>query len=163
VVVATEWDFLAWAYEQIARIRSFEELALALSTGADPSIAGSVHTCIGQEAVPVGTLAALRPDDQIVATYRGHGWALQSGIEPYELLAELCNRADGVNGGRAGSALVMAPHHRFLARIIHRTARNRPRPPNTWARNFIAKNFIKQPIRIVVSDINGLALIAHFS
>jgi len=39
---------------------------------------------------------------------------LQSGIEPYELLAELCHRADGVNGGRAGSALVMAPRHRFL-------------------------------------------------
>jgi len=52
---------------------------------------------------------------------------------------------------------------RHIARIIHRTARNRPRPPNTWARNFIAKNFIKQPIRIVMSDINGLALIAHFS
>ncbi len=51
----------------------------------------------------------------------------------------------------------------LLARIIHRTARNRPRPPNTWARDFIAKNFIKQPIRIVVNDINGLALIAHFS
>jgi len=50
-----------------------------------------------------------------------------------------------------------------LARIIHRTARNRPRPPNTWARDFIAKNFIKQPIRIVVNDINGLALTAHFS
>jgi len=50
-----------------------------------------------------------------------------------------------------------------LARIIHRTARNRPRPPNTWARDFIAKNFIKQPIRIIVSDSNGLALIAHFS
>jgi len=50
-----------------------------------------------------------------------------------------------------------------LARIIHRTARNRPRPPNTWARDFIAKNFIKQPILIVVNDINGLALIAHFS
>jgi len=114
VVVATERDFLVCAYEQIARIRSFEELALALSAGADLSIAGSVHTCVGQEAVPVGTLAALRPDDQIVATYRGHGWALQSGIEPYELLAELCHRADGVNGGRAGSALVMAPHHRFL-------------------------------------------------
>jgi len=51
----------------------------------------------------------------------------------------------------------------LLARIIHRTARNRPRPPNTWARDFIAKNFIKQPIRIVVNDINGLALTAHFS
>jgi len=52
---------------------------------------------------------------------------------------------------------------RLLARIIHRTARNRPRPPNSWARDFIAKNFTKQPIRIVVNDINGLALIAHFS
>jgi len=52
---------------------------------------------------------------------------------------------------------------KLLTRIIHRTARNRPRPPNTWARDFIAKNFIKQPIRIVVNDINGLALIAHFS
>jgi len=51
----------------------------------------------------------------------------------------------------------------ILARIIHRTARNRPRPPNTWARDFIAKNFIKQPIRIVVNGIKGLALIAHFS
>jgi len=51
----------------------------------------------------------------------------------------------------------------LLARIIHRTARNRPRPPNTWARDFIAKNFIKQSIRIIVSDSNGLALIAHFS
>ena len=50
-----------------------------------------------------------------------------------------------------------------LTRIIHRTARNRPRPPNTWARDFIAKNFIKQPIRIVVNGIKGLALIAHFS
>ncbi len=50
-----------------------------------------------------------------------------------------------------------------LTRIIHRTARNRPRPPNSWARDFIAKNFAKQPIRIVVNDINGLALIAHFS
>jgi len=50
-----------------------------------------------------------------------------------------------------------------LTRMIHRTARNRPKPPNTWARDFIAKNFIKQPIRIVVNDINVLALIAHFS
>jgi len=59
-----------------------------------------------------------------------------------------------------GSKMLM---HVYLTRIIHRTARNRPRPPNTWARDFIAKNFIKQPIRIVVNDINGLALTAHFS
>jgi len=78
--------------------------------------------------------------------------------------------ADEVLSGRRSAAHMARLHKvseatvsRLLARIIHRTARNRPRPPNTWARNFIAKNFIKQPIRIVVSDINGLALIAHFS
>jgi len=59
-----------------------------------------------------------------------------------------------------GWLMLQRPH---LARIIHRTAQNRPRPPNTWARDFIAKNFIKQPIRIVVNDIKDLALIAHFS
>jgi len=53
--------------------------------------------------------------------------------------------------------------NRLLTRIIHRTTRNRPKPPNTWARDFIAKNFIKQPIRIVVNDINGLVSTAHFS
>ncbi|MEW6639597.1 MAG: thiamine pyrophosphate-dependent enzyme [Pseudomonadota bacterium] len=106
--------FLLTAYEQMLRIRRFETACIELSTEKEPRIAGSVHTCAGQEAVPVGALAALRADDQVVATYRGHGWALQSGIGAEELLAELCHRAAGVNGGRAGSALVMAPERRFL-------------------------------------------------
>ncbi len=72
-------------------------------------------------------------------------------------------RIDDVIVGNAAGGGGNIARLALLARIIHRTARNRPRPPNTWARNFIAKNFIKQPIRIVVSDINGLALIAHFS
>jgi len=96
-------------------IRSFEEAALGLTKGEGALIAGSAHFCAGQEAVPVGALAALRADDQIVATYRGHGWALESGIHPRALLAELCHKADGINGGRSGSALVMAPQQRFLA------------------------------------------------
>jgi len=77
-----------------------------------------------------------------------------------ELASGLPRRSDRWDMGYQWIARFLAND---LARIIHRTARNRPRPPNTWARNFIAKNFIKQPIRIVVSDINGLALIAHFS
>ncbi len=77
------------------------------------------------------------------AVYRGAGVALAAGQDRIA----------------ASAAAVQA----ILARIIHRTARNRPRPPNSWARDFIAKNFIKRPIRIVVNDINGLALIAHFS
>ncbi len=97
-MVPLEQDCLMTAHRQTARIRSFEEVTLVLGTGADPHIAGSVHTCIGQEAVPVGTLAALQPDDQVIAIHRGHGWALQSGVEPYELLAKLC-------GGIFGAAL----------------------------------------------------------
>ncbi|AVO42551.1 alpha-ketoacid dehydrogenase subunit alpha/beta [Simplicispira suum] len=107
-------EFLLDAYRRMSFIRSFEEAALRLTKGDDAQIVGSAHFCAGQEAVPVGTIAALRADDQVVATYRGHGWALESGIEARALLAELCHKADGINGGRSGSALVMAPEQRFL-------------------------------------------------
>lgn len=95
-------------------IREFETLCQRLSHGEAPAIAGSVHLCAGQEAIPVGALAALRSDDRVVATYRGHGWALESGITSRELLAEACHRAEGINGGRAGSAYASAPQSRFI-------------------------------------------------
>ncbi|MDB5927121.1 MAG: transketolase [Betaproteobacteria bacterium] len=95
-------------------IRKFEERVLQLSRGDAPEIVGSVHLCGGQEAIPVGALAALNADDRVVATYRGHGWALESGITADELMAELCHREAGINGGRAGSAYVMAPQRRFF-------------------------------------------------
>lgn len=107
-------EFLLDAYRRMSFIRSFEDAALRLTKGDDALIVGSAHFCAGQEAVPVGAIAALRADDQVVATYRGHGWALESGIEARALLAELCHKAGGINGGRSGSALVMAPEQRFL-------------------------------------------------
>lgn len=100
------------AYRQMALIRAFEERCLSLA--AEGLIAGSVHTCIGQEAIPVGALAALRADDRVVATYRGHGWALACGVPTEGLLGEVCQRAGGVNGGRAGSPLLCSPEHRLL-------------------------------------------------
>lgn len=106
--------FLLEAYRRMSFIRSFESAALGLTKGEGALIVGSAHFCAGQEAVPVGALAALRADDQVVTTYRGHGWALESGINARDLLAELCHKADGINGGRSGSALVMAPQKRFL-------------------------------------------------
>jgi 2-oxoisovalerate dehydrogenase E1 component len=106
----TAHDLLT-AYRQMVFIRGFEERCMALSKDV---IAGSVHLCAGQEAIPVGARAALRDGDRAVATYRGHGWALAWGVPPEALLREICHRAGGVNGGRAGSALVMSPETGFV-------------------------------------------------
>ena len=100
------------AYRRIARIRAFEQLCMDFS---DVGLAvGSIHLCAGQEAVPVGTMEALRDEDRVTATYRGHGWALETGLDPFAVMSEICHRATGVNGGRAGSALIMDPSHRFI-------------------------------------------------
>jgi 2-oxoisovalerate dehydrogenase E1 component len=100
------------AYRSMLTVRRFEERALELRR-ADV-FAGSIHLCAGQEAVPVGALAALDPGDRVVATYRGHGWALACGVPLDALMAEVCQRATGVNGGRGGSAHLMAPEFGLL-------------------------------------------------
>jgi 2-oxoisovalerate dehydrogenase E1 component len=103
---------LTGLYRSMVLIRRFEERVLDLRR--DRVVAGSVHLCAGQEAIPVGATAALGPDDRVVATYRGHGWALATGVPLDQLLAEICHRATGINGGRGGSAHLMAPEHGFL-------------------------------------------------
>jgi len=100
------------AYERMTFIRSFEEHALALSREGE--VAGSIHLCLGQEAIPVGALAGLHPQDRVLATYRGHGWALACGSDPLALMAEIAQRGAGLNGGRAGSPLLSDPDHGFL-------------------------------------------------
>jgi 2-oxoisovalerate dehydrogenase E1 component len=99
------------AYEWMLRIRAFESRCRALSD--DGAIAGSIHLCAGQEAIPVGVVSLLRPGDGIVATYRGHGWAIATGVPLPDLLAEVCHRATGTNGGRAGSPYLSSPRHGF--------------------------------------------------
>ncbi|GAA4994655.1 hypothetical protein GCM10023205_79320 [Yinghuangia aomiensis] len=92
------------------RIRHFEEHVAQLR--ADNLIAGSVHLCNGQEAIYVGTCAALDlRRDAVFPTYRGHGWAIACGTPLDALFAELLGRAGGVNGGRGGSAYLSAPDH----------------------------------------------------
>lgn len=100
------------ALERMTLIRRFEETVLKLSL--DGRVQGSVHLCLGQEAIPVGAVAALRPTDRVLATYRGHGWALALGTDPSRLMAEIRHRATGVNGGRAGSPLLSDPEHGFF-------------------------------------------------
>jgi 2-oxoisovalerate dehydrogenase E1 component len=100
------------AYRSMLTVRRFEERVLELRRADE--FAGSVHLCAGQEAIPVGALAALSPEDRVVATYRGHGWAIACGVPLPALMAEICQRATGVNGGRGGSAHLMAPEHGLL-------------------------------------------------
>jgi 2-oxoisovalerate dehydrogenase E1 component len=99
---------------EMIRIRELEQRSLDLSLATPPEVIGSAHLCAGQEAVPVGTLAGLAEADQIIATYRGHGWALASGLSLTEVFGEICQRSIGVNGGRGGSAYMMAPDRRFI-------------------------------------------------
>ena len=112
--ISREEDYEISLYRRMHFIRVFEQKCRDLSADQSSPIAGSIHLCAGQEAVPVGAAAALKPTDAAVATYRGHGWALEFGVSARELLAEICQRADGINGGRAGSALVMAPRRGFI-------------------------------------------------
>ena len=99
-------------YRQMRRIRSVEEALSALKAAGD--IAGSVHLCNGQEAIPVGTAMALRPDDYITATYRGHGWALVAGVTPTALFAEVLGRQSGLSGGRGASPYFSAASVNFV-------------------------------------------------
>ncbi len=99
------------AYLQMATIRSFELRCQELSV--EGLIDGSIHLCAGQEAIPVGAMSALAEQDRVVATYRGHGWAIACGVPLAELLGEICQRSGGTNGGRGGSAHLSAPKFRL--------------------------------------------------
>jgi pyruvate dehydrogenase E1 component alpha subunit len=86
---------------QMLLIRRFEEKAgEAYSLG---KIGGFCHLYIGQEAVAVGSLAALGPDDYITCSYREHGHALARGISSQAVMAELFGKAAGCTGGKGGS------------------------------------------------------------
>jgi pyruvate dehydrogenase E1 component alpha subunit len=86
---------------QMLLIRRFEEKAgEAYSLG---KIGGFCHLYIGQEAVAVGSIAALRADDYITCSYREHGHALARGISARAVMAELFGKAAGCSGGKGGS------------------------------------------------------------
>lgn len=94
-------------YRAMARVRAFEdEVVDAFSKGLIP---GSTHPCIGQEAIKAGALDAIRPEDLVLATYRGHGEALLKGVDPVAIMAELMGREGGVCKGKGGSMHLSEP------------------------------------------------------
>ena len=82
-------------------IRLFDERALALYRAGE--MRGTTHPYIGMEAVGVGVTLALRPDDWVTSTHRGHGHTIAKGGDPKKMMAELLGRATGYSGGKGGS------------------------------------------------------------
>jgi acetoin:2,6-dichlorophenolindophenol oxidoreductase subunit alpha len=105
--MATDTDATALAaelldlYEQMAVIRRTEKAAQDLFLAG--LVKGTTHLAAGQEAVAVGASAALRPDDYVFATYRGHHHAIARGASPEACLAELMSRATGLCKAKGGS------------------------------------------------------------
>ncbi len=88
-------------YRQMELIRVFEDKSAEMYAKA--KIAGFLHLYNGQEAIAVGALSALRPDDDLVTHYRDHGYALARGVSADAIMAELFGRQGGTTGGRGGS------------------------------------------------------------
>ncbi len=94
-------------FRQALRIRLVEEKVIELYPS--DKIQSPVHLSIGQEAVAVGVCEALRPEDAVYITYRGHAFYMAKGGPLPELMAELYGRRNGVSGGKAGSMHLAAP------------------------------------------------------
>src|ERR1700685_699477 len=96
-----EAEHLAKLYRQMLLIRRVEEES---ARGyAEGKVGGFLHLYIGQEAVAVGALAALAPNDYVITTYRDHGVALTKGMTARALMAELYGKVTGCSKGLGGS------------------------------------------------------------
>jgi TPP-dependent pyruvate/acetoin dehydrogenase alpha subunit len=93
-------------FERMTCIREFDERAAVLMEQA--RIPGSVHLYCGEEAVGVGVCEALRPDDYITSTHRGHGHLIAKGGDPKLMYAELFAKSNGYNRGKGGSMHIAA-------------------------------------------------------
>ena len=96
---------------QMLRIRRLEEKSAEMYS--KQKIRGFLHLYIGEEAVAVGAMRALREDDNVVATYREHGHALVRGIPAGEIMAEMFGKSNGCSGGRGGSMHLFSASRRF--------------------------------------------------
>jgi len=96
---------------EMLRIRRLEERSAELYQAE--KIRGFLHLYIGEEAVAVGVLQALAPDDAVVATYREHGHALVRGVSARAIMAEMFGKQEGCSGGRGGSMHLFDAATRF--------------------------------------------------
>jgi pyruvate dehydrogenase E1 component alpha subunit len=104
---ATEKEKWLHAYRQMVSIRSFEEQVNEVYTRA--LMPGLAHLYSGEEAIAVGICEALRIDDYITSTHRGHGHCLAKGASPDRMFAELLGKEAGYCRGKGGSMHIADP------------------------------------------------------
>jgi len=100
-LAALDRDTLKGALYKMHLIRKFEEAAEASYMRG--LIHGTMHLSIGQEASAVGSILALKPDDYILSTHRGHGHCIAKGADPARMFAEFFGKENGYCHGRGGS------------------------------------------------------------
>lgn len=96
---------------EMLRVRRFEERCVELYSAT--KIRGFMHLYIGEEAVAVGAMRSLRPDDAVVSTYREHGHALAKGVPARSIMAEMYGRVEGCSRGHGGSMHLFDTERRF--------------------------------------------------
>jgi pyruvate dehydrogenase E1 component alpha subunit len=99
-------------YRQMVLIRRFEEKTSQMYQKGH--IGGFCHLYIGEEAVGIGAIAALRETDYVVTGYRDHGQAIAKGVHPNLVMAELFGKEAGISKGKGGSMHIFSREKRFL-------------------------------------------------
>ena len=99
-------------YRDMVLIREFEERTAEMYSRG--KITGFCHLYIGEEAVAVGAISALHPDDYVISSYRDHGHCLMKGTNAKGVMAELFGRATGICKGKGGSMHLFDPEKNFL-------------------------------------------------
>lgn len=107
-------DRLVWMFTQMARIREFEERVKRSFEEHPGVIRGHTHLGDGAEASIVGSLATLRPQDQLITTYRCHGYPLVLGTDPKAMMSEIYGRTTGICKGYGGSMHLTDVERGFL-------------------------------------------------
>jgi len=97
---------------EMLRVRRFEERCVELYSAS--RIRGFMHLYIGEEAVAIGAMQALRADDAVVSTYREHGHALAKGLTAGSIMAEMFGKVEGCSRGHGGSMHLFDAEKRFF-------------------------------------------------
>lgn len=98
--------------KNMQRVRTMEELCAELYT--KEKIRGFLHLYIGEEAVATGVMSLLRPEDNVLGTYREHAHALLKGVSAKQIFAEMFGKVEGCSRGRGGSMHLYSVPQRFF-------------------------------------------------